>query len=121
MSPEAFHDAALALPGAVLDIKWGSDRCYCIGGKMFATAGSDGEPPSGPAFKASDLAFEMLVEQGLARPAPYLARAKWVQLPSYDALPDDQLVAYLAQAHAIVAAGLTRKARTALGISEPQA
>jgi predicted DNA-binding protein (MmcQ/YjbR family) len=117
MSPEAFHDAVLALPGAVLDIKWGSDRCYCIGGKMFAAAGSGGASPSGPSFKTSDLAFEMLVEQGLARPAPYAARFKWVQLTSYDALPDDQLIAYLTQAHAIVAAGLTRKARAALGIS----
>jgi len=117
MTPEAFHDAAIALPGAVLDIKWGSDRCYCVGGKMFAAAGSGGAPPSGPAFKTSDLAFEMLVEQGLARPAPYAARFKWVQLMSYDTLPDADLVAYLAQAHAIVAAGLTRKARAALGLT----
>ena len=116
MTPDAFNDAALALPGAILDIKWGSDRCYCVGGKMFATAGSGGAPPSGPAFKASELAFEMLVEQGLARPAPYLARAKWVQLMSYDVLLDDDLVAYLAQAHAIVAGRLTKKARAALGI-----
>ena len=117
MTPEAFHDAAIALPGAVLDIKWGSDRCYCVGGKMFAAAGADGDPPSGPGFKTSDLAFEMLIEQGVARPAPYAARFKWVQLTSYDALPDADIIAYLAQAHAIVAAGLTRKARAALGLT----
>ena len=116
MTPEAFHDAALALPAATFDIKWGADRCYSVGGKMFAAAGSDGERPSGPAFKTSDLAFEMLVEQGLARPAPYAARFKWVQLVSYDVLSDEDLVAYLSQAHALVAAGLTRKARAALGI-----
>jgi predicted DNA-binding protein (MmcQ/YjbR family) len=67
-------------------------------------------------FKASDLAFEMLVEQGVARPAPYLARAKWVQLLASDALPDETLVAYLGQAHALVAARLPRKARAALGL-----
>jgi predicted DNA-binding protein (MmcQ/YjbR family) len=116
MTPQAFHDAALALPGATFDIKWGSDHCYSVGGKMFAAAGSGGAPASGPSLKTSDLAFEMLVEQGLARPAPYAARFKWVQLTSYDALPDADLVAYLAQAHAIVAASLTRKARAALGI-----
>jgi predicted DNA-binding protein (MmcQ/YjbR family) len=116
MTPDAYEVAALSLPGAVLDIKWGSDRCYCIGGKMFAAAGGHGEPPTGPSFKASDLAFEMLVEQGLARPAPYAARAKWVQLLSYDVMPDEQMKAYLAQAHAIVAAKLTRKARAELGI-----
>jgi len=117
MTPEAYEAAALALPGAVRDIKWGADRCYGIGGKMFAAAGSNGPSPSGPSFKTSDLTFEMLVEQGVARPAPYLARAKWVQLLSYDALPDADIKVYLAQAHAIVVAGLTRKARTALGIA----
>jgi predicted DNA-binding protein (MmcQ/YjbR family) len=117
MTPDAFEAAAIALPGAILDIKWGSDRCYCVGGKMFAAAGSSGEPPCGPSFKTSDLAFEMLVDQGLARPAPYAARFKWVQLMSYEVLPDADLIAYLAQAHAIVAGGLTRKARAALGLA----
>lgn len=119
MTPDAFEAAALSLPGAVLDIKWGADRCYCVGGKMFATAGGHGEGASGPSFKASDLAYEMLVEQGLARPAPYLARAKWVQLTAYDVLSDEDLKAYLAQAHAIIAAKLTRKQREALGFDPP--
>ncbi len=116
MTPDAFEAAALSLAGAVLDIKWGSDRCYCVGGKMFAAAGGHAEHATGPSFKASDLAFEMLVEQGFARPAPYAARAKWVQLKSYDVMPDEELNAYLVQAHAIVAAKLTRKARAELGI-----
>jgi predicted DNA-binding protein (MmcQ/YjbR family) len=113
---EAFDRAALALPGAVMDIKWGSDRTYCVGGKMFAHAGpvGDGEPRS--LFKASELAFEMLVESGAADPAPYLARAKWVQLKGHDALPDQELIAYLALAHALIAAKLTRKQRAALGV-----
>ena len=116
MTPDAYEAAALSLPGAVLDIKWGSDRCYCVGGKMFATAGGHAEQASGPSFKASDLAFDILVEQRLARPAPYLARAKWVQLLSYDVMPEEDMRAYLAQAHAIVAAKLTRKARAELGL-----
>lgn len=116
MAPDAFEHAALSHLGAVLDIKWGSDRCYCVGGKMFAAAGPGGAPPSGPSFKTSDLAFEMLVEQGLARPAPYAARFKWVQLMTYDTLSDEDLKAYLAQAHAMVAASLTKKARAELGI-----
>jgi predicted DNA-binding protein (MmcQ/YjbR family) len=116
MSPSDFHEAALRLPAATFDIKWGADRVYSVGGKMFAAAGGL-DPPTGPAFKASELAFEMLVEQGLARPAPYLARAKWVQLLTWDSLPDEDLRAYLAHAHAIVAASLTRKARAALGLA----
>ena len=116
MKADAFHAAALALPGATFDVKWGADRVYSVGSKMFATAGAVGEDAPCYGLKASDLAFELLVEHGLARPSPYLARYKWVQLASADALPDEDLLAYLKQAHAIVASGLGRKARGALGI-----
>ena len=54
---------------------------------------------------------------GLARPAPYLARAKWVQLTARDALSDTDLKAYLTQAHGLIAAKLTRAARKALGLA----
>jgi predicted DNA-binding protein (MmcQ/YjbR family) len=39
-----------------------------------------------------------------------------VQLVSNNALPDAELTAYLAQAHALVVAKLTRKSRKALGL-----
>ena len=116
MTPDAFHQAALALRGATFDIKWGADRVYSVGAKMFAAAGSVGDPAPGYSFKATDMAFELLIEQGLARPAHYLARARWVTLLGPDALPDDELRSYLAQAHAIVAEGLTKKARRELGL-----
>lgn len=114
MTPEAFHATALALPGATFDIKWGADRVYSVGGKMFAHAGVDGDPEPKYMFKASDLAFEMLTEQGVARPAPYLARAKWVQLVGPDALPDEDLAAYLREAHRIVAGRLPAAVRAKL-------
>ncbi len=113
---DAFNRMALALPGAVMEIKWGEDRVYCVGGKMFAHAGPIGNEAPRYLFKASDLAFEMLTESGAAEPAPYLARAKWVQLASNDALPDETLAAYLREAHALVAAKLTRKQRAELGL-----
>jgi predicted DNA-binding protein (MmcQ/YjbR family) len=116
MSPKAFHAAAMALPGATYDVKWGADRVYSVGGKMFATAGAEGEAHPRYMFKASDLGFEMLVEQGVAVPAPYLGRARWVQLISSDALPDADLTAYLKEAHRIVAAKLTQKVRAGAGV-----
>ena len=117
MDADRFHEAALALPGTTFDIKWGADRIYSVGGKMFAGAGALGEPAPRYGFKCSDLAFEALIEQGLAVPAPYAARFKWVQLTSADALSDRELTAYLAQAHALVAAGLSRRLRATLGIT----
>src|SRR5580693_7323702 len=114
---EAFHQTALALPGATFDIKWGVDRTYCVGDKMFAASGPTTDPTPRYSFKASDMAFELLIEQGLARPTAYSARFKWVTLVSPDALPDDQISAYLAQAHALVAAKLPKKVRLALGLA----
>ena len=104
MNAEAFHAAALALSGATFDIKWGCDRVYSVGGKMFATAGVMGDPAPKYAFKASDMTYELLIEQGLAKPAPYLSRAKWVQLVKANALEDEDLEAYLREAHRIVVA-----------------
>lgn len=114
MTPEAFHTAALALPGATYDIKWGADRVYSVGGKMFAMAGSEGDPAPKYMFKVSDIAFELLTEQGVAKPAPYLSRAKWVQLVKADALADADLEAYLKEAHRIVSGKLPAALKAAL-------
>ncbi|HVV91971.1 MAG TPA: MmcQ/YjbR family DNA-binding protein [Hyphomicrobiales bacterium] len=103
------------MPGATFDVKWGADRCYSVGGKLFAVTGPLGDPDPHFSFKASDISFVLLTEQGIAQPTPYLARAKWAQIKP-DALPDDQLVAYLVEAHRLVAAKLTKKARAALGM-----
>ncbi|HEY4943777.1 MAG TPA: MmcQ/YjbR family DNA-binding protein [Rhizomicrobium sp.] len=110
----------LSLPGAELSIKWGSDHIYQVGGKMFAGLGPrprKGED-HGISFKADDMGFEILTTKRGITPARYLARAKWVSLDKLDRLPDKQLAAYLTRAHAIVAAGLSKKLRAALGIAE---
>jgi predicted DNA-binding protein (MmcQ/YjbR family) len=117
VTPEAFHQTALALAGTTVDVKWELDRVYSVGGKMFAVVGPINTPDPRYKFKASDMAFDLLIEQGLARPAPYLARAKWVELAGPGALPDTELAAYLAQAHALVAAGLSKKVRRELGLA----
>ena len=117
MTPEAFEAHCLGLPAAILVIQWGGTSVFKVGGKIFALAnGLVDRRASGYMFKVSDMAYELLIEQGLARPAPYLARAKWVQLVDNDVLPDNELAAYLDQAHALVAARLTRAARRELGL-----
>jgi predicted DNA-binding protein (MmcQ/YjbR family) len=103
----------LALPGVTLDHPFGDHHdAYRIGGKMFVMVGEQG----GVSFKVSDIAYEILTETGKARPAPYLARAKWVNLPDPDAWDDEELAEHFAIAHRIVAAKLTKKARAGLGL-----
>jgi predicted DNA-binding protein (MmcQ/YjbR family) len=104
----------LALPGATLDHPFGEHHdAYRIGGKMFAMVGEQG----GISFKVSDIAYEVLTEEGRARPAPYLARAKWVNLPDIGDWPSQELAEHLAIAHGIVASKLPKKQRAALGIA----
>lgn len=104
----------LALRGATLDHPFGDDHdAYRVGGKMFAIVGGEG----GLSFKVSDIAFAVLTEEGRARPAPYLARAKWVNLEDPAAWPDDELAEHLRIAHQLVAAKLPKKQRAALGLA----
>lgn len=43
MTDDEFERAALALPGVELDVKWETDRTFCVGSKIFAFARALGE------------------------------------------------------------------------------
>lgn len=104
----------LALKAVTLDHPWGDDHdVYKVGGKMFAMIGSQG----GVSMKVSDIGFEVLTESGRARPAPYLARAKWVHVDDLNDWPRDELVAQLRAAYGLIAAKLGKKTRAALGLA----
>lgn len=114
MDREGIRKACMALPGVTLEHPFGDDHdAYKVGGRMFAIVGGEG----GVSFKVSDIAFEVLTGDGRARPAPYLARAKWVNLPDPAAWPDDELAGHFTTAHAIIAAKLTKTQRAALGLA----
>lgn len=106
----------LALPGATLDHPFGDHHdAYRVGGKMFVMVGQTGSV----SFKVSDIAYEVLTETGRARPAPYLARARWVNIEDPEAAldwTDSEMADHFRSAHAIVAAKLTRKQRAELGL-----
>lgn len=113
MTPEAFDAACRALPAVTMDVQWGIDRVYKVGGRMFAVTA----PGHGCSIKVTDIAFEALTEMGRARPAPYLARAKWVRFDDLADIDEAEMSGWLATAHSLVAARLTRKQRTTLGLA----
>ena len=123
MKQEAFDALCLSLPAATYVNQWGGSHVYKIGGpeggKVFAIAPNWSARNGGHAyiFKVSEMAFEMLIEHGLARPAPYLGGRNWVQLNAVDSLDDADLAAYIRQAHALIAARLTRAKRAALNLT----
>jgi predicted DNA-binding protein (MmcQ/YjbR family) len=118
MTYEQIKAHCLSLPGATLSIQWGADRVFKVGGKMFAVLGPPEAKPHTLSFKASDDSFHILTQEKGIIPAPYLARAHWVYLENLRALKASELKAYLSRAHALIAAGLPKKTRQKLGISD---
>lgn len=101
---------ALALPGVVLDIKWGGVRVLQIEGKMFATF--DG----GVAFKVDADDFLALCDLPGVTPAPYLARARWIKLHTLQSFSVAQIEARLAAARLIVLSRLSKATRAQYGL-----
>ncbi|MBK8323009.1 MAG: MmcQ/YjbR family DNA-binding protein [Betaproteobacteria bacterium] len=116
MTPAALRAFCLKLPAATYDLKWGQDHVYSVGGKMFAVVFEARKGAETVSFKVDDGRFLELTDRPGLVPAPYLARAKWVQLTSLAALGDAELKALLARSHALVCAKLTRADRVRLGL-----
>jgi predicted DNA-binding protein (MmcQ/YjbR family) len=60
----------------------------------------------------------MLPELEGVRPAPYLARAKWVLVVRGAELSDKDIAAYIAQAHRLIAEKLPGRIRNEIGLDE---
>jgi len=117
MTLERFRELCLKQPGATEQIQWGADAVFKVGGKMFAVACTDAAYPNAKAcsFKCDDEGFAELCERDGVVPAPYLARAKWVALDHWGALPDREIAARVTAAYAIVRGALPKKLQATLG------
>jgi predicted DNA-binding protein (MmcQ/YjbR family) len=116
MTSDEFDAVCRSLPGVTMVVQWGANAVYKVGGKIFAVMGAVGSGSAGCSFKVSDIAYEALIESGRARPAPYLARAKWVRFDDLAALDPAEVEDWLRSAYDIVAGKLTKKARAESGI-----
>ncbi len=96
------------LPGATQDVKWGSSLVFSVGGRMFAATDDDAKAKR-ISFKVDDDAFLALTDRPGIVPAPYLARAKWVQIDDLKAVSDDEAGMLLRRAHEIIFGKLTKK------------
>jgi predicted DNA-binding protein (MmcQ/YjbR family) len=115
MSFAALKRHATALPGATVGVQWDVDWVAKVGGKMFLVGGPEPGTWTRCAFKVEKERFlELSGLPGFA-PAPYLARAGWVQVADPRALPLADLKALVSRSHALVLATLPKKLRQELG------
>ncbi|MEY9692622.1 hypothetical protein ABH976_003768 [Bradyrhizobium ottawaense] len=72
MTPKSFETRCLGLPAVTKVVQWEGTSVFKVGGKMFALGGGFAARSGGYMFKTANMAYAMLIEHGLARPAPYL-------------------------------------------------
>ena len=109
MTLDALREICLALPDATEDVKWGQDLAFCVGKKMFCVVNT--EPPHQVAFKCTPEDFGELTERAGLRPAPYLARAMWVQEEQLgEALDRNEMIRLVRQSYELVRAKLPKRA-----------
>ena len=117
MTRDEFDVFCKSLKATTNVIQWGNATVWKVGGKIFAICSHWGKGEEQKiAFKCSDFSYMVLIEQDGIIPAPYLARAKWVQLHSAIAMTDDEIKTYITEAHKIIAAKLTKVKQRELGL-----
>lgn len=117
MNIAAIKKFCAALPHATGDIKWGVDQVYSIGGKMFCVAFVDPQKRATVSFKVDDDLFLSTTDRAGFIPAPYMARAKWVQVNDLKKISDAELKEPITRSYELVAMKLPKKLRAELGMS----
>ena len=115
MTIEDIQSICKQLPGVTEDIKWGHDLCFSVGGKMFCVVGLDQDPTSA-SFKVTDEEFDEMSTQPGFKPAPYVAKYKWVWTDDINNLKKGEWKKYITQSHQLVAAKLPAKVKRELGL-----
>jgi predicted DNA-binding protein (MmcQ/YjbR family) len=110
MTIETLRDICRALPDVTEDVKRGQDLAFCVGKKMFAVVNL--ERPHQLSFKCTPESFGELVERPGLIPAPYLARAMWVQEQELgEALERRELEALIRTSYELVRDKLPKRTR----------
>ncbi|SFI37194.1 Predicted DNA-binding protein, MmcQ/YjbR family [Pseudomonas guineae] len=113
MTPEQVATFCLSLPGAREDIKWGGVRVFSLAeSKMFALFNLSGR--DGLAFKVDHDLFLSFCDRPGIRPAPYLARARWVSMSAPYPLSDSELRELLTRSHQLVVTKLPKRLKLGL-------
>lgn len=113
MHLEDLQSICKKFPGTTEDIKWENHLCFCVGEKMYCITGLD-ETPVTASFKTSDEDFEILSARKGFKPAPYLARNKWVFIEDISLLSKKEWETYLKRSYEIIKAKLPKKLRESI-------
>jgi predicted DNA-binding protein (MmcQ/YjbR family) len=115
MNIEDLQSICKKFPGLRQDIKWENHLCFNVGDKMFCVTSPDTVPVTA-SFKTNDDDFEELSVREGFKPAPYMARHKWIYVDNIKRLSKKEWQYYLEEAHKMVASKLPAATRKKLKI-----
>lgn len=115
MTLEDIQAICKGLPAVTEDVKWGNDLCFCVGARMFVVTSLDAVPVTA-SFKTSDEDFEKLSALAGFKPAPYMARNKWVFVEDISLLSEEEWKTYITGAYNLVKAKLSKKFQREIGL-----
>jgi predicted DNA-binding protein (MmcQ/YjbR family) len=90
------------------DIKWEDHLCFNVGGKMFLITSPDSSPITA-SFKTPEEKFNELSERDGFKPAPYLAKHKWIHVDNISRLNNMEWRELLELSYNLVKAKLPKK------------
>ena len=115
MNIEEIETICRKMPGVTEDVKWEHDLVFSIGGKMFCVVGLD-QVPTTASFKVTDEEFEEMCDRDGFKPAPYVAKHKWVWIEDISKMKKAEWKKYIKQSYDLVKAKLPNKIKKQLGI-----
>ena len=114
MNIETLREISMALPGAQEDIKWEKDLCFMVRDKIFLFVALERVPTSA-SFKVPGEAFDEWVAKDGCKPAPYLARYKWVHIEDVSLLPRSRWEEIVRMSYDLIKSKLPKRVQRELG------
>lgn len=114
MQLDRLKHLGLSLAHATVVKQWGENLVFKVGGKMFLILSLDCELVELTSFKVTPSNFKRLTDIDGIIPAPHLARASWVAVEDFAALPATELEALIRESYTQIFTALPKKTRAAL-------
>ena len=115
MTIEDIQTICRQLPAVTEDIKWEHDLVFSVGAKMFCVVGLD-QSPITASFKVTDEEFEEMSSRRGFKPAPYVAKYKWVFIENIELMKKSEWKKYIHQSYELVKEKLPAKLKKQLGL-----
>jgi predicted DNA-binding protein (MmcQ/YjbR family) len=114
MEVESLRRFCLSLSAATEDIKYGTDLCFSVAGKIFC--GTRIEGPFRTGIKCTEDDFAELTERDGIVAMPRLSVTHWIRIEKSDALSKKEWEQYITISYRLIVSALSKKKRYELGL-----